>query len=241
MGHVGPGRGESFSDRSAKNGQTQGRSGENLSYGSRSGKDSLVQLLIDDGVPSRGHRNNIFNPAFHVVGVGIAAHKSYRWMNCSNYAGGFTSKFESNPWVKCPNCPMPVTKAPAAPAKTDNGWSRSSKKGDNGWSRSSKKGDNGWSRSSKKGDNGWSGFSKKGENGWSGFSKKGENGWSGFSKKGDNGWSGFSKKGSSKGGSTTVTKKRNKHGGWTTTTTRKTPNGNGGFSNSSSTSSSWRN
>ena len=43
--------------------------GENMSAGMQTGKDVVLQLLVDDGVVSRGHRANITNPNFTYVGV----------------------------------------------------------------------------------------------------------------------------------------------------------------------------
>jgi len=44
--------------------------------------------MVDDGVPSRGHRTNMMNPAFKCVGIGCAVHKVYDVMVCLDYAGG---------------------------------------------------------------------------------------------------------------------------------------------------------
>ena len=38
--------------------------GENLAYGTYDAMDTLLALAIDDGAPSRGHRENIFKPDF---------------------------------------------------------------------------------------------------------------------------------------------------------------------------------
>jgi len=38
-----------------------------------------MSLVIDDGVPSRGHRNNIFNIDFNLVGSALSKHKVYNW------------------------------------------------------------------------------------------------------------------------------------------------------------------
>ena len=71
--------------------------GENLSYGQKDGTDVVMQLIIDDGVASRGHRTNIFNQAFKVMGCFSGDHKQYDTMTTIDYAGGFTKKGEEDP------------------------------------------------------------------------------------------------------------------------------------------------
>ena len=36
--------------------------GENIDFGNRAVSNIVVNLIVDDGTPSRGHRLNIFNP-----------------------------------------------------------------------------------------------------------------------------------------------------------------------------------
>ena len=36
--------------------------GENIAFGESDALENLIQLIVDDGVPDRAHRYNIFNP-----------------------------------------------------------------------------------------------------------------------------------------------------------------------------------
>lgn len=61
-------------------------SGENLAYSDAvTGTDMVLQLLIDDGVPSRGHRTNIMSKDFTHVGISCGCHSYYTEMCCFAY------------------------------------------------------------------------------------------------------------------------------------------------------------
>ncbi len=45
---------------------------ENCAYGYTNPRTIVSQLLIDDGIPSRGHRKNILNPKLKKVGIGFS-------------------------------------------------------------------------------------------------------------------------------------------------------------------------
>lgn len=55
--------------------------GENCSYGYSDAENIVMQLLIDEGVKSLGHRENILNESYSLIGLGIAKHKVWKW-NC---------------------------------------------------------------------------------------------------------------------------------------------------------------
>jgi len=81
--------GSDFSDRVDRYGTFQVTCGENLSYGSESAFDNVTGLIIDDGVPTRGHRRNIFTSDFHVVGIAYGSHKDVRSVCVMDFAGGY--------------------------------------------------------------------------------------------------------------------------------------------------------
>ena len=66
---------------------------ENVDYGAfTSGREVIEDLIIDDGVPDRGHRRNIFDPSARVVGVACAPHPKYGSVCVIDQAGRFTAK-----------------------------------------------------------------------------------------------------------------------------------------------------
>jgi len=85
-----------MSERVNKCGAWGSTIGENISYGSTGGQDIVFALIVDDGVSSRGHRKNIFNPKFLLMGSGTSTHKGYRTMTVIDYAGTYTGN------GKCP-------------------------------------------------------------------------------------------------------------------------------------------
>ena len=87
-GHVGT-KGSTMKQRIEAQGRWKGTIGENIAFGIAKPRDIVVELIIDHGVPSRGHRKNIFNKAFGVAGVAIAPHKTFRTCCVMDFAGGF--------------------------------------------------------------------------------------------------------------------------------------------------------
>ena len=66
---------------------------ENIDYGDfTSGRDVVLGLLIDDGVPDRGHRHNIFDSSARVVGVSCARHPKFGSVCVIDQAGAFTAR-----------------------------------------------------------------------------------------------------------------------------------------------------
>ena len=66
--------------------------GENISYGPNNARDIVIQLLVDDGVSSLGHRKNLLSKEYTSVGVSLDTHKYYRYMCVMNFASGWVDK-----------------------------------------------------------------------------------------------------------------------------------------------------
>ena len=65
---------------------------ENIAYGENPARDVVIQLLVDDGVPDRGHRNNILAGNWGVEGVACGSHRDYRQICVMNYAGRYVER-----------------------------------------------------------------------------------------------------------------------------------------------------
>lgn len=68
--------------------------GENISYSRKTARDVVIALIVDDGVRSRGHRKNIFNPKFNFAGAAFGPHARYRTVCTIDFAGGFAERGE---------------------------------------------------------------------------------------------------------------------------------------------------
>ena len=61
---------------------------------STSGKISF-SLIIDDGLPGRKHRANIFNPNFNFAGAAFGPHARFGVMCNMDFAGGYAERGEA--------------------------------------------------------------------------------------------------------------------------------------------------
>ena len=88
-GHTGT-DGSSPFDRLSRHGTWSGSAAENIACGDGSARDYVIQLLIDDGVTDRGHRQNLCGPTYKVLGIGQSPHPQFGHVHVQVFAGGFS-------------------------------------------------------------------------------------------------------------------------------------------------------
>jgi uncharacterized protein YkwD len=88
VGHNGT-DGSDSGKRIKRYGEWETTMGENISFGHDDARMIVIQLIVDDGVPLRGHRTNIFQPKYKTVGIACGNHNTYRHMCVMDFAGGF--------------------------------------------------------------------------------------------------------------------------------------------------------
>ena len=93
IGHTGK-DGSSAETRMNRYGKWEKMAGENISYGHDRIQEILLQMLVDDGVSSRGHRRNLVQPDFRFIGLAMGPHPTYNHLCVIKFACEYR---ESNP------------------------------------------------------------------------------------------------------------------------------------------------
>ena len=86
-GHTGGDR-SNLRTRIERHGDWEKQIAENIAYGNTSARQTIIFLLIDDNVRSRGHRKTFLNPDLKLVGVACGSHPEYRTMCVMDFATG---------------------------------------------------------------------------------------------------------------------------------------------------------
>jgi len=96
VGHVGSDQ-SLPRERALRYGTIEDFQGENISYQYDPidiAQWHVLMLLIDDGVPDRGHREALLNPNYRVTGAACGDHASYQNICVITYADGYTDQSE---------------------------------------------------------------------------------------------------------------------------------------------------
>ena len=86
IGHGNPGA------RIARYGTWGGSWGENISYGKHCARDVVMALIIDDGLPARKHRANIFAAKFNYAGAAFGPHARWGTVCTTDFAGSYLER-----------------------------------------------------------------------------------------------------------------------------------------------------
>ncbi|MGB3769046.1 MAG: CAP domain-containing protein [Phormidesmis sp.] len=97
-GHYGSDGSDPFA-RISRYGEWRNGSSENISYGQATIAEwHLINLLVDDNVPSRGHRQALLEPTYSAMGAACQEHPGFRIVCVMNYASEYQEKaqYENN-------------------------------------------------------------------------------------------------------------------------------------------------
>lgn len=93
LGHVGSDGSQPW-ERMNRHGSWQAVAAENISYGDNDARGVVIQLLVDDGTPGRGHRLTIFNPDYQYVGIACGPHAQFGMMCVMDFAGDYAERIK---------------------------------------------------------------------------------------------------------------------------------------------------
>ena len=92
LGHYGSDGSDPFM-RINRYGKWRNSAGENISYGQATIAEwHLINLLVDDNVPNRGHRQALLEPNYSAMGASCQEHPSFRIVCVMNYASEYKEK-----------------------------------------------------------------------------------------------------------------------------------------------------
>jgi uncharacterized protein YkwD len=78
--------------RVARYGNLQGAVAENIAYSAATAREAVLGMIVDDGVPTRGHRLNLFSANFRTAGVAAGQPANGMEMCVIDFAGGFIER-----------------------------------------------------------------------------------------------------------------------------------------------------
>ena len=93
MGHTGSDGSQPW-DRMSRYGAWQDKVAENIAYGGYSTRGVVIQLIVDDGLPDRQHRVNMFSPEYRFVGVACGTHARLHDMCVMDFAARYSERGE---------------------------------------------------------------------------------------------------------------------------------------------------
>lgn len=79
-------------EKSRPYGAVGGGMGKNIAYVPNEPRMLVMQLIVDDGVPDRSHRNNLFNPRFKEAGVACGPHERFGTICVADFSGSEEEK-----------------------------------------------------------------------------------------------------------------------------------------------------
>ena len=84
--------GGNTASRISRYGSWGGGWAENISCGRSGARETVIALIVDDGLRSRKHRKNIFSPSFAYAGAAVGPHAQYRTVCSIGFAGTYTER-----------------------------------------------------------------------------------------------------------------------------------------------------
>ncbi|OMJ69058.1 hypothetical protein SteCoe_33327 [Stentor coeruleus] len=96
VGHIGS-KETTLQQRIERNGKWSESIAEALDYGSVSGFEVVMSLLVDDGLTTRPHRKALLNPNYSKVGVGASPHSEFKTVACVLFAVSYDDNDDIEP------------------------------------------------------------------------------------------------------------------------------------------------